>query len=271
MNSAALDRLHQWLGRSRVVTRFALAVRNQCRAVIKYRLMSGHDLDRSGERWLADRIGAGVRTFVDVGANRGDWTAMLLGRAPGATAGVLFEPAPAAAALLRSRFASDARLEIVEAAVADRRGDDVAFFEEPDLGEQSSLTAAATRDATMRRVRLATLDDELGRLGIERVDLLKIDTEGSDFAALRGAACLLREGRVAVVQWEYGDAWALAGATLGSALRFLAECEYDSFLLKADGVHRFDYAMFGDFFSYANFVSLPRGSSALAAEARSLL
>ncbi|HEY6138859.1 MAG TPA: FkbM family methyltransferase, partial [Thermoanaerobaculia bacterium] len=160
---------------------------------------------------------------------------------------------------------------VVEAALSDREAEDALFFEEPGAGETSSLTrGAATAAAVERRVRVTTLDAALAALGIGRIDLLKIDAEGNDLAVLRGAAALLRERRANAVQWEYGDGWPLAGATLGAALSFLDANGYESFLLKGGGLHRFDYGLFGEFFTFANFVSVPRGAP-LPAEVRELL
>jgi FkbM family methyltransferase len=208
MNSAALDRMHRWLARSRLVTRTALRLRNQCRAIIKYRLMVGHETHQSGEEWLMKELGASVRTFIDVGANRGEWTALLLQHAPRVERGVLIEPSLSAIELLRAAFSHDRRIEMIEAAASASPEESAPFFEIPGAGELSSLTRLATLEgATERRVRLVTLDHEIQRLGVRTVDLLKIDTEGHDLAVLRGATTLLSSDPAPVVQWEYGDMW----------------------------------------------------------------
>lgn len=271
MTSAVMDRLHRWLGRSALATRAALLLRNQCRAVVKYHLMTTHDVRGSGEQWLVEQLAPRLRTVVDAGANRGAWTRMLLERAPHVARIVLFEPAPRAADALRAELASTRGITIVEAALSDRVADAAAFFEDPGEGETSSLTrGASTTAAVERQVRVTTLDEALAQLGIDAVDLLKIDTEGNDLAVLRGASALLRQRRAAVIQWEYGDSWAAAGATLGAALALLDANGYDSFLLKRDGLYRFDYTTFGEFFTFANFVSVSRDAP-LAAAVRKLL
>jgi FkbM family methyltransferase len=271
-SSTLLDRLHQRLGNSRFITRLALLVRNQCRAVVKYRLMTTHEVTGSGEAWLAALIAPQCHTFVDVGANRGEWSRLFLSQAPADRRGVLFEPGRAAAQVLRDLFASSPGVEIIEAALGDHEDAEARFFEEPAAGNTSSLTrGAATAAAVETRVRVTTLDAEIPRLGLSRIDLLKIDAEGNDLAVLRGARRLLAERRVRVIQWEYSDAWALAGASLGAALDLLTAAGYRSYLLKGDGLYHFDYEVWGEFFTYANFVSLPEGDRMIPAEARKLL
>ena len=82
LNIAFLDRLHRLLSRSRTITRLAIRVRNQCRAIVKHRLMSSADVARSGEAWLARQIAPRCRTFVDAGANTGQWAGLFLEHAP---------------------------------------------------------------------------------------------------------------------------------------------------------------------------------------------
>ena len=53
-------------------------------------------------------------------------------------------------------------------------------------------------------VPVVTLDDALHDYGIERVDLLKLDLEGAELAALRGAARSLKSGVIRVVAFEFG-------------------------------------------------------------------
>jgi len=269
----AIDRLHRFLSRSSLATRAAVLLRNQCRAIIKYRLMTTHQVEESGELWLAERVAPRCRTFVDVGANRGEWTAMMLRYAPPDVRAVLFEPGTKASAMLRERFADRAGIEIVSRALSDRPATAARFFEEPDAGNTSSLSrGAATAGATETAVDVTTLDIEAERLSIERIDLLKVDAEGHDLAVLRGAEKLLREDRVGIVQWEYSDSWIAGGATLAAALDFLGSFGYQTWLLKRGGLHRFDYSVFGEYFTFSNFVSLrPRDLETLAGAVHELL
>jgi FkbM family methyltransferase len=51
-----------------------------------------------------------------------------------------------------------------------------------------------------------TLDDYCEQHGIERIDLLKLDVEGAELEALRGAGRLLREGRIGCIVFEVSQA-----------------------------------------------------------------
>jgi FkbM family methyltransferase len=259
-----LDRLQRRLGRSAPATRCAVLLRNQCNRVIRYHLAGGHRQAESGEAWLIQAMGPRVRTFVDVGANVGDWSALLRQHAPDAK-GLLFEPGTVAVKRLRARFDPGPGLEIIEAAVGSEPGE-ADFFEQPDAGEASSMVGAHSGEgSSLRRVRVTTLDAELAHRNIERVDLLKIDAEGYDFEVLRGARKALRDQRVDVIQFEYNRPWASAGATLAGAITFLGECGYRTYLLRDGGLAMIDHEFYGEFFDYANFAALtPAAASVLS-------
>ena len=53
------------------------------------------------------------------------------------------------------------------------------------------------------RIRSIMLDTYLREKGVDRVDLLKLDIEGYELTALRGAECALRDRRIKAIYFEY--------------------------------------------------------------------
>lgn len=231
-------------------------LRNQCNCVISYHLSEGANPRRNGERWLAREVAATATTFIDVGANVGDWAGEFVSAMPGPGRGLLFEPSQHALARLKPRFHLSPHLEIVEAAVSDKPGE-MPYFEEPDAGETSSLLSAhSNARAQQRQVPVTTLDEQAEAHGLNFVDFLKIDTEGYDLHVLRGASGLIERQQVGVIQFEYNAPWALAGSTLAEAYALLEKFGYTVLLLKSRGLYKLDYPRYGEFFAYSNFVAL---------------
>lgn len=65
-----------------------------------------------------------------------------------------------------------------------------------------SVPATLTECRVVKRVRVGRLDDYAEEHGIDRIDLLKSDTQGYELRVLRGASRLLNKGRVKAVFCE---------------------------------------------------------------------
>ncbi len=251
-----LDKLHQKLGKSPLAVNLALKLRNQCRSIIKYHLGEGKYLDQNGEGWLAKKIAPSASTFIDVGANLGEWSEIFNQEMVTNGKGLLFDPSPLAFASLQSKFKTASHLELINAAVSDNVGE-MTFYENPNSFDKSSLVGDR-HDTTLikTQVKVTTLDIEVKNRNIPYIDFLKIDAEGYDLHVLRGATNLLQNQAIGIIQFEYIKAWAYASSTLIAALNLLNSHNYQVFLLKSSGLYNFNYDLYQDYFSYSNFVAV---------------
>ena len=132
-----------------------------------------------------------LRSFWDIGANIGFYSWLLLSAKPGLDVTML-EPLPANCALIRQTIQRNAlsTTRLLEAAASDHTGyadlnaDTVGGFtstlsDGPTFGERH-MDAKSKRI----RVRLVSVDDASAGLA---VDFIKMDIEGYEAAALRGA------------------------------------------------------------------------------------
>lgn len=113
--------LQRATARSSIGIRLTVRIRDFCRQVVFHRLYTTHLFDANGELLLLRTVAPNVKTFVDVGANVGDWSAALLEAAPSAR-GLLVEPSENAHARLFARMRGDARVEIVKVAAGATDG-----------------------------------------------------------------------------------------------------------------------------------------------------
>lgn len=254
-----LGKLHRSIGNTSPGKWLALKIRNQVESIIRAGLNDGISMQANGELWLINMIAPKSTFFIDVGANIGSWSKAFLEAGDGSLRGLLFEPSPDALMVLQRNVASlikSKRIEISSSAASDEIGTNK-FYMESACGETSSLLK--THSQTSARevlVNLTTIDSEVQRRGIQYIDMLKIDAEGYDLHVIKGASECIENAKIGVIQFEYNQPWVYAGSTLYDALSFLENNGYSVFLLRKDGLHKFNYSLYGDFFGYANFVAL---------------
>jgi FkbM family methyltransferase len=142
-------------------------------------------------------------TFVDGGANVGLFT-LVAAQCVGANGRVVcFEPASATRSALRRNVDLNAYpwVEVRAEALAESEGYQTLLTFNGDEAGLSSFSPAAAAGAISEDVRLATLDGALGT-DLDGVRLVKLDLEGAEVKALRGAPRLLAHGPDLIVEVE---------------------------------------------------------------------
>jgi FkbM family methyltransferase len=132
---------------------------------------------------------------IDGGANIGLFT-LLAAALVGSEGRVIgCEPSPATMDLLRANVDRNRLdwVELREVALAEQEGRLTMRVFEPGSG-YSSFTPASTEASAEVEVRVITLD-QIAQGVARRVGLVKLDVEGAELRALRGASWLLAESR----------------------------------------------------------------------------
>jgi FkbM family methyltransferase len=153
--------------------------------------------------WCAAARGA--RIIFDVGANGGIYSLAALAAEPSAHVHA-FEPTPEIAARLRETAELNrlAALTIHQTAVSNQDGFARLRRCGADVGgnEGMNYIVADAGGADGERVPTVRLDTAFRQLRADRIDLLKLDVQGAEAAALEGAQDLLAAGRVGWVFME---------------------------------------------------------------------
>lgn len=146
---------------------------------------------------ILDGLGPGD-TFVDVGANIGYYSVLAAMRvAPGGTV-IAIEPVHSTAEALRRNVRANglSGVRVVEVAVGPVGLERAAVFLDPRHLGRATLRGAQEPEA--HDVRVQTLDEVCGDL--DRITLIKIDVEGGELGALKGAERILERTASVVVE-----------------------------------------------------------------------
>jgi FkbM family methyltransferase len=141
--------------------------------------------------------GLGLRTVVDIGANRGQF-ALCIRRLYPAARIYSFEPLEKPARIWRATFAGDERATLFNEAVAAESGTATMHVARWDVSSSLLPIANAQREnfplseeAAQQNVRKVLLSDRIQPEIIESPALLKLDVQGFELNALQGCAQLL--------------------------------------------------------------------------------
>lgn len=147
-----------------------------------------------------------LRLCVDIGANVGNYSAELLRRFPNAEVWA-FEPSSTNIEKLAERFEGKSRFHLEPVAVGEEDGEATLFADSPGSG----LGSLSKRDLSYlgldfdyrETIRVRRFEpfwrDTLGGAAI---DLLKLDVEGHELAALNGAGAAVQHCHA--IQFEFG-------------------------------------------------------------------
>ena len=148
-----------------------------------------------------------VRTIFDIGANMGLFSLACVEQFGGELREIVaVEPSRNTFRRMRRNFARNpvpAKVFLVNEAVDAEQGQKV--FRIGQAHYSSSLEPAKVKSPRgTQMVAVTTLDELKRRHGIDAVDLVKIDVEGSELGVLRGAGEVLRTARTLFVEAHRG-------------------------------------------------------------------
>jgi FkbM family methyltransferase len=188
------------------------------REFLVYGIDSWLDISRLSRAWQTK-----VQIFFDVGANIGQTAEVALKAFPEAH---VFSFEPHSATFQRLIALPAQRLSGYPLAFSDHEGE-AKFYEYASEGEGTQINSLVP-DARFPTqfgypakegvAQCSTVDRFCEENAIKRIDVLKIDTEGSELLVLKGAEQMLRAGRVTFILTEYNELLPKSGTTGGSLL-----------------------------------------------------
>jgi FkbM family methyltransferase len=176
-------------------------------------------------------------TFIDVGANIG-WFTVIASRLVGPSGRVVaVEPDPDNLAILRANVRrNDCRNVSVIRGAAGALARKALLYRSPDNQGDHRLETISDRQDWVR-VKVRTLDDIVVRhVPGDTVRVVKMDTQGSESAVLRGMSAIMRSAapvRLILEFWPYG--LGRCGSSAQELAALLGQHDLHLWLLRGDG------------------------------------
>lgn len=194
-----------------------------------------HSFEASGEKkfiseYLPANVSASTPVIFDVGANQGSYAKLLLMAFPKAKL-QCFEPNPQTFELLSKNIGNAATLfqigfgkqeGMLELYFDSRDKTSVMATSNPEILKDISKVASTEKV----KINVDTIDHFCEEQKIDRIDFLKIDTEGFELDILRGAKKMLEEKRVDIIQFEFNETGTVQRIFLKDFYHYLSGFEF---------------------------------------------
>ena len=193
-------------------------------------------------------------TFVDIGANQGEYS-LFASKRIGNGQVIAFEPLPSirTALLENIRLNNFKNIVVMPVGLSDQRGT-MSIHEIDDAHE--GLATLYPGDQVSRNtftIDLHTLDEVFTTNNFSKCDMIKLDIEGGELNALRGARNVLEKFRPALMIEINAITYTKAGYTIDDVGKFMSDMGYRAFKIVNRGV----LAPCGPLPDFGNIVFLP--------------
>lgn len=214
-----------------------------------------YDINSNGEKALALEILSSQKQPVvfDIGANVGDWSRMVRDINPNALL-YCFEVSQKTFKELSEGDWIDDKVRLYDFGLSDKDENiKIKSFANNKLTSAINFPHSGPFEWIDAQVKNG--DSFVQQVGIEKIDLMKIDVEGLEPAVLRGFSGMLSRKSISVIQFEYGKANIYTGDLLKNIYEQLTPCGYKIGKLYPYGVEIKDYSPEDEDFFGPNYVA----------------
>jgi len=217
-----------------------------------------YDLNSNGERWLLEKLASRslLKNVFDVGANRGDWTKLVLAANPAATMHCFEICQPTFQKLTASLAAADkTNVFLNPYGLSESPGKIKIKYCPTGDGGTTMFDLVLPLDFEIMEAKVDSGKNYCVQHGVKKIDCLKIDVEGAGHLVLRGFEDMLNPADVPVVQFEYNIINILTKFLLRDYYAFFESRGYKVGKLFPESVRFREYRFLDEDFRGPNYVA----------------
>ena len=201
----------------------------------------------------------------DLGANIGEWAKEVLTRHQDVAEMHIFEPLAQVHKNLVDSLRGENNVKILAQNMAAGSREEIkTFYQYDDHSTLSTFYRSCWMESQgwiqppqKCTVFTTTVDRYCQRLGIKRINFLKIDVQGAELDVLYGASDLLKYGKIDYIQFEYGTTYREANITLKEVCEYLQKYRYSIFKILPQGLeYRPNFQPEYEVFEWSKFLAV---------------
>lgn len=174
--------------------------------------------------------------FLDIGANIGYFSLLIANSAPTVKV-ISFEPVRDIFQQLKENIAlnNTKNVTVFNAAVGETKEEKEIFVSGADNLGMSSFQQPENFSGKKELVQVITLDDWFHRAGLAKIDIIKLDVEGSELNALKGMKQVLESFKPIVIVEINPETLSMFGLTSSDIFNYLTGFNFEAFLILGTG------------------------------------
>lgn len=212
-----------------------------------------------GEIWIQERFAGKFNTIFDVGCNIGEWTNMTRQHQPNADIH-MFEIVPNTYHKMINNIEIDNKMYPNSFGLLDEAGPIPLKFKTTYDAMSTIVTDLRLDDSVIINGLAFTGDQYVESRNVQRIDYLKIDTEGAEGKVFKGFENTFKQGKVGVIQFEYSFVCVLTKWMLIDSYKFLEPLGFKLGKLKQDHIEFHDYTLLDENFIGPDYVAVHESS-----------
>jgi FkbM family methyltransferase len=232
-------------------------------------IMNHIDNEVTGEKYFSEYVMENYRPKIifDVGAHKGDFAA-LFSRSNSIIH--CFEPNEKPHLNLEMRFRKKGNINVHNMGFSDKIEECYIFDHSNDFGSvyasvyEDVITKIHNSTSVKTKINLSTINDFAKSHEINKIDLLKIDTEGHDLSILKGASNLIANQGIDIILFEFNEMNIISRSFLKDFISILEN--YDLYRLLPGDFLPIDYKYPHKFeiFAFQNIVAFRKDINKLS-------
>ena len=174
--------------------------------------------------------------FLDIGANIGYFSLLAANNLPSVKV-ISFEPVNELFQKLNENISLNniKNITTVNAAVGEINEEKEMFLSAHDNLGMSSFQQPGNYTGKKEKVKVLTIDDWFKTSGLSSIDLIKLDVEGSELAALKGMKEVLQKQRPVVIVEINPETLSLFNLKPAIICNYLNQLNFDGFIISETG------------------------------------
>ena len=191
------------------------------------------------EREIGDLIRKVLKpgdVFLDIGANIGYFSLLAATKEASSTV-VAFEPVKELFDKLQENVSLNKVKNVIaiNAALGEINEEKEIFLSGPDNLGMSSFQPSENFSGKAEKVKVLCVDDWFKTFGLSKIDLIKIDTEGSELAVIKGMKQVLSQFKPLIIVELNPETLAMFKLTSQDILDYLNNLNFDAFIILDSG------------------------------------